>query len=188
MTLVLFLLMIVAFIVAIATILILGIILVTFRRRSGKRNAVYLTFSLIPALLVTAAFGGFVWLYQPVDISEPKDLAGAYKYEFGTLPPSDVSNLQARQVVVGDSGAVWLRFNASAATIEHLTKKFSPSNAEKFGESQNANSPNWWKPEIDQIDSYYSAENWSPYFESSTASLAINRTKGAVYFCHRGSN
>src|SRR5687767_12643961 len=77
--------------------------------------------------LACLPFVGWLWLFEPSEPTDPDSLRKAYEFEFGQPPPVDVSSIQCRQVVVGDAGVGWLRFHASAETIDALLKRFSIS-------------------------------------------------------------
>ena len=131
----------------------------------------------------------FLWYWGPSDLTEPNDLRTAYREEFGKDPSEDVTSLQCRQIVVGDSGAAWLRFHASPATIDGLLSKFVPCDRAAFFQAgAGANTPAWWQPEKDKIVSYYRAEHLSRNFQRSEAVIGHGSGKQTVYFSHRGSD
>ena len=122
--------------------------------------------------------------------SEPttaKDLAECYKTEFDTPPPATVGSLQAKQIVVRDSGGQWLRFTADAATIDSiLARGFHPSDQDTFSRNTGgANTPSWWRPSPDRVTAFYFHPNWKKHFganSSSEAYLAHDANKKLVYF------
>ena len=120
--------------------------------------------------------------------SEPGDEAGkaaCYEMEFGTPPPAGVTNLRAKQYVVQDTVVAWLRFEATPEIVDSLLKRFAPSDRKAFDEaSGGANTPEWWKPDGDQITVFYSVEGWSKDFPNSTAVIAHDAGKRVVYFSH----
>ena len=127
------------------------------------------------------------WLFGPVDYHSQQDLIDAYRTEFGEVPPSDVSGIEARQIVVGDSGAAWLRFRASSGTIDDLLSRFSASDRGVFSQAAyGANVPSWWTPDTDKIDLFYTADGWSNHWSHSTAYVGVDRAKGILYFHHSG--
>ncbi|WP_193210768.1 hypothetical protein [Luteolibacter marinus] len=154
------------------------------RKRKLRATLLRIGLCLVPLVLFT---GFCIWLFGPADFHSPGDLAAAYRTEFGSDPPPDVTDLNARQIVVGDSGGAWLRFRASGTTIDSLLGKFSATDRSHFAEAgTGANVPDWWTPEQDGIEFFYIAENWSDSWSDSVAVLGIDRSKSMVYFHHSG--
>ncbi|MEM1446667.1 MAG: hypothetical protein AAGF84_11460 [Planctomycetota bacterium] len=56
---------------------------------------------------VTLLLGVFFWTYRP---------AAVFEREFGFPPPSDVTELRSKQFILGDSGSVWMNFQADPGT------------------------------------------------------------------------
>ncbi len=170
--------------VGVITFVALVIVLLTAGRRSGGATLLWASLCALPVTVLVLLFS---WWLGPADLTSPKALATAYKTEFGTYPPADVADIQARQVVVGDSGGAWLRFRASKTTIDGLLTKFTTSDRAAFSRAgQGGNVPGWWKPEADHVDTFYKAEHWSHNFRYSAAWLGLNRETGVVYFSHSG--
>ena len=122
--------------------------------------------------------------YEP---TSAKALAECYKSEFDTLPPATIGSLQAKQVIVGDSGRQWLRFTADATTIASIVSKgFEPSDETQFlSETAGGNMPAWWHPSSDGLSKFYSHPKWTKHFGEDAqgrAYLAHDANKKLVYF------
>ena len=172
--------------VGVATVVALIVVAWGSWKRSWWATFFWVVLSLLP---LTVIGGLYLTLFGPADYSRPQDLAAAYKTEFGTDPTADVTDIQARQVVVGDAGAAWLRFHASPSTIDTLLARFVKSDPAAFAEAgTGGNVPAWWKPDEDGVNEYYTADHWSRSFSRSEAFMGVDRAKGWVYFHHSGSD
>ena len=121
--------------------------------------------------------------------SEPTDattLARCYATEFGTEPPSGVTNLRAKQVVVGDAGGAWLRFEAdSNVVLQIISNRFILSDRSIFiSDSGGGNTPAWWKPEADSLTVFYINNQWRSGSNYSVAVLGSDEVHHVVYFHH----
>jgi hypothetical protein len=150
-----------------------------------KRSKLVKVCLLLPCYIPIATW---CYLYAPLDLADPQDLRGAYCYEFGIPASADVTNINCRQVVVGDSGISWLRFQASSSTVDSLLRRFRPSNREEFMASTKGAIPEWWNPQATSLVAYYRAEHWRKDFHYSDAFLAHDQAKRLVYFYHDGSD
>lgn len=135
--------------------------------------------TLATALLMVGCSGS----HEPTDA---KTLAQCYQSEFGSAPPSTVSSLQAKAVIIGDAGTQWLRFTADSTTISSIVSGgFSAASRVQFmSETTNTNSPVWWKPSSDHVTKFYSHPKWFKHLSRSEGSayLAYNETTKVVYF------
>lgn len=170
--------------IAIATVVVVIVLLLGANKRSSGATLLRLFLCSLP---MGACMLLISWFFGPVDYESPADLAGAYQAEFHELPPADVTNIEARQIVVGDSGAAWLRFRASSETIERLLLRFSESDKRTFMEAA-GQAPAWWTPKADKVEFFFSADHWSKDWSRSTAYAAVDRTKGVMYFHHEASD
>ena len=119
--------------------------------------------------------------------TDPPTLAKCYAAEFGQSPLAGITNLQARQVVVGDAGAAWLRFEANSNIVTQLvSSRFAPSERAKFiEESIGGNIPRWWRPEEDELTDFYICNQWrSDTNHYSVAVLAHDIRQHVIYFHH----
>ena len=170
--------------IAVATFVAVIVVLLGIKKRSGRATFIRLGLCLLPLVGYLAAVS---WLFGPVDYHSQQDLIAAYRTEFGELPPNDVSGIEARQIVVADSGAAWLRFRASSGTIDNLLSRFSASDRGTFSQAAHgANVPSWWTPDSDKIALFYTADGWSKNWSHSTAYVGVDRAKGILYFHHSG--
>ena len=136
-------------------------------------------FLLCCLALLAAGCGG---TYEPTDA---KGRANCYRAEFGVLPPAEVTNIQAKQIIIGDAARAWLRFEATPAVVDSLLTRFAPTNRQTFDEhTGGANTPTWWKPNSYQTTSFYGAKGWRKDFSHSYAVIAHDDDKRVVYFCH----
>jgi hypothetical protein len=134
------------------------------------------------AALVSLFLVGCGGTYEPKDA---KGRAECYRMEFGSLPPTGVTNIQGKQVVVGDAAGAWLRFETTPATVDSLLKSFASTNRQTFDHySGGANTPTWWTPDRDRITVFYRVSGWRKDFSSSYAVIAHDAEKRVVYFCH----
>jgi hypothetical protein len=124
-------------------------------------------------------------------VSEPTDaptLADCYATEFASSPPARVRNLRAKQVIVGDAGGAWLRFETDSNTLSQITSnRFLPSNAtdfEIYGSPNGGNTPSWWHPVPEALGEFYINKQWRPGSNYSIAVLAYDRSNHLVYFHH----
>jgi uncharacterized protein YceK len=120
------------------------------------------------------------------DPTDPKTLAQCYATEFGQQPPAGVSNLKARQVIVGDAGGAWLRFVADSNVVAQIiSSRFTSSDRAAFiSDSGGGNTPAWWKPEDDSLADYYICSQWRSGTNYSVAVLACDAAHHVVYFHH----
>jgi hypothetical protein len=122
--------------------------------------------------------------------SEPRNartLAKCYAEEFGVRPPAGVTHLQAKQVVVGDAGAAWLRFVVDTnAFAEAVAKRFTPCDYTTFTVRDGAggNTPAWWRPTNNSTTTFYCCSHWRSTENYSEAVLAYDRADNVVYFHH----
>ena len=130
--------------------------------------------------LVLSGCGG---VSEPTD---PQTLAKCYATEFGQQPPAGVSNLKARQVIVGDAGGAWLRFEADSNIVAQIVSaRFTPSDRGTFiSDSVGGNTPAWWKPEDDSLADFYICHQWRSSTNYSEAVLACDAAHHVVYFHH----
>ena len=123
-------------------------------------------------------------------VSEPTDartLAKCYSAEFGAEPPAGVTNLKAKQVVVGDAGGAWLRFEANSNIITQIVSNhfLVPSDRMTFiSRSGGANTPSWWKPEEDSLTVFWINNQWTKGSNYSQAVLGTDKARRVVYFHH----
>ena len=170
--------------IAIATLVAIIIVLCGIKKRSGRATLFRLGLCLLPLAAYVACVA---WLFGPADYHSPQDLSAAYRTEFGVLPPSDVAGIEARQIVVGDSGAAWLRFHASSQTIDSILSRFKESDSRTFSQAaRGANVPSWWTPDADKIVLFFTADGWSKDWSDSTAYVGVDRAKSILYFHHSG--
>ena len=131
-------------------------------------------------IVLSSSCGG---TYEP---SNAQDRAKCYATEFGTAPPAGLTNLQAKQVIVGDAGAAWLRFEANSNVISGiLTNRFAPSDRSTFlSNSRGGNTPVWWNPEGDALTLFYINTQWRPGSNYSGAVIGHDAFRHVVYFHH----
>jgi hypothetical protein len=142
--------------------------------------------NLLPSLISSAAVilsCGCGGTYEP---SNDQGRAKCYAAEFGGPPPVGVTNLQAKQVVVGDAGGAWLRFEANSNFVSLLlSNRFSPSDRFTFvSRSGGGNTPLWWNPEVDVLTSFYINNQWRAGSNYSVAVIAHDNARRVVYFHH----
>jgi len=170
----------------VATLVAMIVVLCGIAKRSGTATLLRLGLCLLP---LAAYFACVFWFFGPVDYHSPQDLAAAYQTEFGVPPPSDVAGIEARQIVVGDSGAAWLRFSASSQTINSILSRFKESDGVTFSRAAyGSNVPNWWMPDSDKIVLFFIADGWSKHWGYSTAYVGVDRAKSILYFHHSGAD
>ena len=172
--------------VGLGSLVAIAVVLLGARKRGLRLTLFRLAVCCIPM----AAFHLlYAWFFGPADYSSPGDLAAAYRTEFGVSPPADVTDIRARQIVVGDAGAAWLRFCASSQTIDLLLARFVPSDRLTFSQAcAGGNVPSWWAPEEDRVETFYTADHWSRSFSRSKAYIGIDRDRHIVYFHHSGND
>jgi hypothetical protein len=122
-------------------------------------------------------------------VSDPTDahtLAQCYATEFGQQPPAGVTNIKARQVIVGDAGGAWLRFEADSNIVAQIvSSRFVSSDRAAFiSDSGGGNTPAWWKPDHDSLTAFYICNQWRPGTNYSVAVLAHDASCHIVYFHH----
>jgi hypothetical protein len=141
-------------------------------------------------LLSVCAIAAFLF-YGCGGVSEPTDsptLAKCYATEFGTTPPIEIKNLRAKQVVVGDAGGAWLRFETDSNTLSQIvSNRFARSDFTDFkiyGQLDGGNTPNWWHPAPENLNDFYINKQWRPGSNYSIAVLAYDPRHRLVYFHH----
>jgi hypothetical protein len=134
-------------------------------------------------LIIAVAFTGCGGTTEPTDTVT---LAKCYATEFGIRPPAGVKNIKAKQVVVGDAGGAWLRFEANSNIITQiLSNHFVPSDHTTFiSNSDGGNTPSWWKPEEDALTVFYINNQWTKGSNYSVAVLGYDNAHNVVYFHH----
>lgn len=126
----------------------------------------------------------------PYDPKATVDLAQCYRAEFGTVPPPGITILQARQMVIRDWGAQWLKIQAASNLIDSvlLTQfKKEPHPPQEFAARKDRYTPDWWVlPSSAELE-FYRCDDWTRgSFHSSRAVIAVHRSTGMVYFrCDR---
>ena len=125
----------------------------------------------------------------PYDPKSAADLAECYKVEFGAPPPAGITVIKARQMVIRDWGGQWLKLHAESNLVdsiilERFTKTKGAPHAFRSG---GANAPDWWiLPPADELE-FYRADEWTKgSFQMSSATVAVHRSSGTVFFrCDR---
>ena len=138
---------------------------------------------LLICLVIYVALIGCSGVSEPTDAST---LAKCYETEFGVKPPAGVANLKVKQVVVGDAGGAWLRFEASSSIISQIvSNRFASSDRMTFiSNSGGGNAPSWWKPENDLLTDFYINNQWTKGSNYSVAVLGYNNASRVAYFHH----
>jgi hypothetical protein len=99
-----------------------------------------------------------------------------------------VKSLRAKQVVVGDAGGAWLRFETDSNTLSQITSnRFLPSDFTDFkiyGQLDGGNTPSWWHPVPEVLSQFYINKQWRPGSNYSIAVLAYDSAHHLVYFHH----
>lgn len=126
---------------------------------------------------------------SPDDPTSPTDLKAAYEREFGPMP-QDVTDIRSRQVGVGDSVGVWLKFRGSRATANAIRKRFTKCEKSTFDRlSDNSESnPVWWQPDADRLSSHYHSPKWANAFSYSEAVFAHDEKMEIFYFKHEAAD
>ena len=149
--------------------------------------AVFLALWMIPALFVFRFRHKILWGLASVPtflilltcailwMTRP---SATFELALGFPPPADVTGLQSRQWILGDSGEVYLRFRASPATIKQIVARgLSPSS----GSTDSGNSPpDWWKPS--QGAEIYEAAFRDRKFASEHEYFACDPATGDAWF------
>jgi hypothetical protein len=156
--------------------------------KKSRKLALWSIAGTVGAMLVaTGVFFGLAYLcFRPYDPTSDADLNQAYRADFGTLPPAGVTVLNARQIVVGDSGGQWLLLKVTPEEIDkHIAMGFMkaetiPSN---FRGAAGANAPKWWQPPAARLE-LYENKNWSKAggWSSSEATMGIDRSSNVIWF------
>ena len=169
-------------VVGAATLVALAVVAFGMRRRPLRSTALRICFCFLPMVCLVLLCW---WVFGPVDYTNPQDLTEAYRSEFGSNPPSDVTDSHVHVVVVGDAWAAWHRFQAANTTIDSLVAKFEPTDQQSFRNATGGgNMPGWWSPDASGVDAYYVAHHWHGKDGYSEAYMGVNRTKGVIYFYH----
>lgn len=126
----------------------------------------------------------------PYDPKAASDLAQCYQAEFGELPPAKVKVVNARQMVVRDWGAQWLRLEVSGDALDSvvLSRGFKrvAATPRQFA-SVERYTPKWWQLSPGSSFEFYEHTNWTKgTWSSSRAVIAVDRASGVVLFlCDR---
>lgn len=123
---------------------------------------------------------------ESIEPADAATLAQCYATEFGTKPPSGVTNLQAKQVlVVGVALGTWLRFEANSNLVSQIiSNRFTPSDQITFNGNSGRAAPAWWKPGADSLTVFFINHHWRPDLEYSAAFLAHDTARRIIYFYH----
>lgn len=144
----------------------------------------------IPLHLFIIALCSLLTGCGPYDPKSAADLAKCYEVEFGTLPPSGITVVQARQTADYYGGTQWLQLQADTNLIDSLILiKFKKENHSPrlLDSSKDKHRPAWWVlPPAEQLE-FYTAHEWTRgNWNASSAALAVHRANGMVYFrCDR---
>jgi hypothetical protein len=118
------------------------------------------------------------------------EAASCYKFEFDMDPASGVSNIKAKQIVVGDSVVAWLKFNVSSQDFDLLKARgFFPISYDNFEQELNlksGNAPSWWQ--VSNNNKFYKIVGWKKEFSYSCAFISYDVGKNIICFCHTASN
>lgn len=164
------------------------VLLITAWAKRSRKLALWATLgTAAAALVVVGIFVGaaYLWL-RPYDPTTPAELQNAYKADFGALPPTGVTVLKSRQVVIADSGGQWLLLKATSEEIDrHIAMGFRRTEAppSDFRGDAGANAPAWWQPPTGRLELYENL-NWSKAggWHSSQATMGVDRGSNLIWF------
>jgi hypothetical protein len=126
----------------------------------------------------------------PYDPKSAGDLSKCYAAEFGAPPPSGITVLKGRQMVIRDWGAQWLQLHADTNLIDSvILKSFTRQGTAPSGFSspKDRYTPDWWMlPPSEELE-FYTCNHWTRgTFRSSCAGIAVHRASAMIYFrCDR---
>jgi len=126
----------------------------------------------------------------PYDPKSASDLAQCYQAEFGTSPPPKIKVLNARQMIIRDWGAQWLRLELKDDALDEviLSRDFQKiKEPPKEFTSIDRYTPDWWQVSPIAAFEFYQNPNWTKgNWSSSRAILAVDRTRNVAFFrCDR---
>ena len=183
-------LMAIFFALIIFGVFVVGVIvtLVACVQRNWKfaKRSILVTLGVV-VLSIAASMGIMEYVWRPYDPTSPTELGEAYRADFGALPPSGVTVLHARQVIVGDAGAQWLLLKASPEEITRHIALFGftchITSDPAFDGRAGANAPPWWTPPAHGLELYENT-NWTKQggWTDSRATIGVDRAAGLVWF------
>ena len=169
-------------VIGFATLVALAVVLFRARKQGLRPTLIRLTICCVP---LAASVLLYAWLYGPSDLSGPSELREAYRSEFGSSPPSDVSDHHVRVASVGDWWGAWQKFRASSTTIDALLIRFEPTDRQAFiSATDGPNAPKWWTPDGDAIVGYFVASEWHKGSLTSKAYIGVDHARSVIYFFH----
>lgn len=113
-----------------------------------------------------------------------------FKSSFGFAAPADVKELQGRRFILGDGGDAYLRFRASAATVDRIVAgRFvevvgSETKCDQFFAADEL-SPDWQPPGGKSVRCFRALsreDGFGSGFGSNSASLLYDPQSGTAYF------
>jgi hypothetical protein len=126
----------------------------------------------------------------PYDPKSPSALVQCYQTEFGTPPPPKIKVLNARQMIIRDWGAQWLRLEVKDDALEAviLSRGFRKiKDPPKEFTSADRYTPQWWQLSPIAAFEFYENPNWTKgSWSSSRAVLAVDRARSVAFLrCDR---
>ena len=142
--------------------------------------------SLIVTISAAMLLVGCWSVHEPTD---PQELAKGFHFELHQPMPPEVEGLRIKRVHIGDGVGSWITFNATPEVVAQLVEGFVPSDRNAFDTGKDgANVPEWWRPDGDEMTTFYYAEWWESGCSTfSHAYLAHDGSRRVVYFHHSGS-
>jgi len=139
--------------------------------------------------LLCSLIGGFFAIAMASTFIASDNPKTIFAQEFGFAPPSDVKNLNSSYYWFGDSGLIYLKFQAAPATIKRITgKKFALLNTsqtaqEKSGFPINFSSdiPAWWNPQPASGLQIWKGPNSDSFSTETTRLYYDKKTRWAHY-------
>jgi len=146
-----------------------------------------ITITLATVIVLVVGSGTLMYfLWRPWDASSEAELKEAYRADFGVLPPTGITVLHARSVVVGDDAVQWFLLKASPEEIEkQIANGFTPAQGapRDFDGHIGPNAPRWWKPQISRLRLYESSK-WPPAAGApgGHAAMGVDTSTGLIWF------
>jgi hypothetical protein len=139
---------------------------------------------LIAAVLLTSC----AWRH---DLTDRADLSGVFQREYGVELPERVAEIRGRDVGVGDTWSLWLRFSYDAETVQRIVQRggFLQARPEEIDggdlwsgalNSPSPNRPEWWRtPSSKRVTVYYRKSH--PRDHAGFAFLWVDENAQMVY-------
>ena len=108
-----------------------------------------------------------------------------YQRAFGMKPTVDVRNIESSEYYFLDTGYIYLKFNASSATVEKIISR-GLHKEDDMRLNNLSDTPKWWNPPLNAEVEMYHGDFENRDFGYEYEQLIYDPTTQTVYFYFQG--